>query len=220
MKKIRMLIAIGIVGLALGGCGGGGEQGSEPENGGSLPEEQASSQEIESNEVIMGGFTVEGPTGEIYVPTTIVEREAVENYVQSVRPIVEDTSRDLSEFVDPSVELQDRTLTLSVQAESIEEARAAAEDGLEALRLVVPPEGMEPIHEALVAAYVQGLAAYDNVIQAFDSGDVGTLANAVQENLPEIDQLNAGTRAILQELERVESVNPNDQVESRGAREQ
>jgi len=189
--------------LALAGCGAE-EQDSELENGPS-PEEQASAQEVESNEVDVGGFVIEGPTEEISIPEATVEREDLEDYVQSVQPIIEDSARNISRFIDPRVELQDQRLTLSVEAESIKEARAAAEDGLEALRQVEPPEGLEPVHELLIAAYVQAIAAYDNVIQAFESGDVDTLVDAVGENLPEIEQFTAATRAILQELDRVES---------------
>ncbi|MDQ4000051.1 MAG: hypothetical protein M3283_03380 [Actinomycetota bacterium] len=216
MKKITMLIAAGAFILVLANCTGGGEeQGSESEDGAASAEEQTSA-EVANNEVVVGGFAIEGPNGEISVPETTLEREAVEDYVQSVRPVTEDTARDLSQFIDPSVELQDGTLTLSVEQESIEEARVAAEDGLESLRQVEPPEGLEPVHETLIATYVQALAAYDNVIQAFDSGDVDALADAVQENLPEIEQLNAEARAILQELERAETVNPDAQAESQG----
>lgn len=205
MRRAGALIATILLTLALAGCGAGSEeQDSELENGPSS-EEQASAQEVESNEVDVGGFVIEGPTEEISIPETTVEREDLENYVQSVQPIIEDSARNISRFIDPRVELQDQRLTLSVEAESIEEARAAAEDGLEALRQVEPPEGLEPVHELLVAAYVQAIAAYDNVIQAFDSGDVDTLVDAVEENLPEIEQFTAETRAILQELDRTES---------------
>lgn len=203
MRRAGALIATILLALALAGCGAE-EQDSELENGPSS-EEQASAQEVESNEVDVGGFVIEGPTEEISIPETTVEREDLENYVQSVQPIIEDSARNISRFIDPRVELQDQRLTLSVEAESIEEARAAAEDGLEALRQVEPPEGLEPVHELLVAAYVQAIAAYDNVIQAFDSGDVDTLVDAVEENLPEIEQFTAETRAILQELDRTES---------------
>ncbi len=218
MKKAGTSILIIFLTLALAGCGGGGEeQGSEPENGGASPEEQASTQ-LASNEVVVGGFDMKSPTGrEISVPEVTAEREDVENYVQSVRPIIEDTAPDLSQVINPSAELQNETLTLSIEAESIEQARASVENGLQALRQVEPPESLEPIHELLVAAYAQALAAYDNIIEAFGSGDVGELAEAARENLPEIGQFVAQTRIILQELERAETAKSEEnQVESRG----
>lgn len=140
------------------------------------------------------------------MPETVAAREDVESYVRSVRPLVAQSALDLSRFVDPSAELQDGTLTLSIGVESIEEAREKADDGLVALRLVEPPEDLKPVHELLLAAYVQGVSAYDNVIDAFESGDLEVLADALQENLPEIEQLTAETRSILQELERARTV--------------
>lgn len=194
MKKITTLLTAGLLILALAGCGAANEeQGSEPEGDASA----------ESNEVAIGGFSIEGPAGrEISVPETTVERDDLESYVPSVQPIIENTALDLSRFVEPSVELQDQMLTVSVGVESLEEARATVQSGLEDLQEIEPPESLEPVHQLLIASYVQALAAYDNIIQAFESGDVDALADAVQDNLPEIEQFNAETRAITQELER------------------
>ncbi len=200
MKKITTLLTAGLLVLTLAGCGAANEeQGSEPEGDASA----------ESNEVALGGFSIEGPAGrEISIPATTVERDDLESYVPSVRPVVENTALDVSRFVDPSVELQDQTLTVSVGVESLEEARATVQSGLEDLQEIEPPESLEPVHELLVASYVQALAAYGDIIQAFESGDIDVLAEAVQDNLPEIEQFNAETRAIAQELER--AVNPDD----------
>ncbi len=200
MKKITTLLTAGLLVLTLAGCGAANEeQGSEPEGDASA----------ESNEVALGGFSIEGPAGrEISIPATTVERDDLESYVPSVRPVVENTVLDVSRFVDPSVELQDQTLTVSVGVESLEEARATVQSGLEDLQEIEPPESLEPVHELLVASYVQALAAYGDIIQAFESGDIDVLAEAVQDNLPEIEQFNAETRAIAQELER--AVNPDD----------
>jgi hypothetical protein len=209
MKRAGILVATILLALALAGCGASSEeQGSE---------EQTPAQEAEDNEVTIGGFSIEGPSGrEISVPETTAEREDVEEYVYSVRPIIEESAVDLSRFVDPSADLQNETLTVSFGVEALEEARATVEAGLEDLQQLDPPESLEPVHELLVAAYVQGLSAYDNVIDAFESGDLDVLRDAVQENLPEIEQLTVEARSILQELERAQTVNSDDQAESRG----
>lgn len=192
MNRIIVLLAAGFLVLTLAGCGA-----REEETATETDEAQA------AEEVVVGGFTVEGPEGrQISVPETAVDREAAEEYLGEVRPIVEGTARDISQVITPTTELQDQTLTLSIRVESIEEAQQAARDGLEELQQVQPPEDLEPVHEQLVNAYEQALPAYENIIEAFESTDIDTLTNAVQENLPEIEQLVAQSRAILQELER------------------
>ncbi len=213
MKKITTLLVTGLVSLTFAGCGGGEEeQGASPKNEGAPQEGQVS-----VGEVVVGGFAVEGPDGGVtLVPEVTTEREDVENYLQSVRPVIQDTARDFSQVIDPSANLQNQTLTLSVEVESIQQADTAVEEGLEALRQVQPPESLEPIHELLVAAYEQALPAYDNILESFGSGDVNNLTEAAREGLPEIGQFTTETRAILQELERAETVNPDEQAESRG----
>lgn len=206
MKNTKKIVALlAACTLALAGCGGAENVSSQGEQEG-----------VDGNEVVIGGFAVGGPNGEIPIPEVTVTREVVEDYVQRTRPILEDEPLYLSRYVNPDVDLQDETLTLSVEADSIEEGRAEVAENLEELRRLNPPEGMEPVNQLLVASHVQALAAYDNVIEAFESGDARTLADAVRENLPEIEQFAAETNAVFQELERVETVNPNDRIETRG----
>jgi predicted small secreted protein len=202
MKRTGAVISALLLALALAGCGG---QGIDEEGIGRddrVGERAAGDEE----EVVVGGFTVEGPDGrEISIPETTVNREMVEQYVEQVRPIIEDTARDVSTVIQPEAELEDQTLTLSIEVESIEEAQEAAREGLEELRQIQPPDDLENVHEQLVAAYETALPAYEDIIEAFDSNDIGVLTNAVQENLPQIEQLVAEARSILQELERAES---------------
>ena len=205
-KKIGALLVAGSLALALAGCADGSgldEEGGIGKDEGAGSAEQAAD---DADVVVVGGFATEGPDGrEIAVPEATVERQAVEEYVNQVRPIIEGTVRDLSGVIRPEARLEDRTLTLSIEVESIEEAQEAAREGLEELRQITPPEDLEPIHEQLVGAYEEALPAYEDIIRAFESDDVGTLTAAVQENLPEIEQLVAQARTILQELERAES---------------
>lgn len=209
MKKTSMLMMSILLALVLAGCGASesGSQRGEP-----APDQEG----LDDNELVIGGFAVQGPNGEIPIPEVTVTREVVENYVQRARPIIEDEPLYVSRYVDPEVELQDRTLTLSVEADSLEGARAEVAENLEELRRLTPPEGMEPVNQLLITSHIQALAAYDNVIEAFESGDAQTLAGAVRENLPEIEQFAAETNAVFQELERVETVDPNDRIETRG----
>lgn len=219
MKRASTLIATLLLALTLAGCGGE-EQGNVEEQAPAEEDateaagtEEASTEGAASDEVAVGGYVIEGPNGGISIPEIDVEREDVESYVRDVRPIVENSVRDLSRFMDPSASLENETLTLNVEAGSLEEARTAAQDGQEALRSLTPPEDLEPVHDLLLASYAQGIAAYGKIIQAFESGDAETLASAVRDNLPEIEQFTTETRAIVQELERTGAA-PDDRGES------
>ena len=206
MKRAVVFAIIAILfASALAGCGGGEEKAAQ--------EEEAPGDEA----VAVGGFAVVGPNGElISVPAVTTERSDVEVYLDTVRPVLEDTARDLSRQIDPSAELQNQTLTLSIEVESIEQADGAVEDGLEALRQAEPPDSLEPIHEVLVAAYEDVVPAYDSLLEAFDSGDVNELTEAARSSLPEIQQFNATGRAILQELDRAAGTDQDAPSQSRG----
>ena len=212
-KTIWAPLLAGLLALTLASCGDG--SGLDDEGGIGRDEGAGSGEQAagDDQEVVVGGFAIEGPDGrEISVPEATVSRNAVEEYVSEVRPIVEGTARDLSGVIRPEAQLEDQTLTLSIEVESIEQAQAAAREGLEELRQIDPPEDLAPVHERLVGAYEETLPAYEDIVAAFEGEDVATLTAAVQENLPEIEQLVAQARTILQELERAES--QDIQVES------
>ncbi len=193
MKRVGAVTMALLLASLLVGCAGEEDEGATQQ------------EEVESKEVEVGGFTVLGPTGEeISLPEVTAKPEDVENYLQRVRPIIRYSARDLSRFVDPNVTLQDQTLTISLEVESIQQADEAVEDGLGALRQVNPPEeGLGLLHEQLVAAYERALPAYDDMLEAFASEDVNRLVEEAREGLPEIELFNVTTRALLQELERV-----------------
>ena len=153
--------------------------------------------------VSVGGFSVEGPDGEeITVPQVTAEREEVQRYREQVEPVTEGTARDVSDLVQGDVRLEDGSLSLDVEVTSLEEARASVRDGLEQLREVNPPEDLEPVHRQLIEAYEQSLPAYDEIVEAADSGDPQRVSTAVRDNLPRIERLNETSEAILQDLER------------------
>jgi len=202
MKRLTtMLLSAGIFGLLiLAGCGPSEEAKENLKKAEDQPKEAA------GKEIIVGGFEVEGPQGrEIEVPEATGEREAVEEYLNEVRPIVEDTAQNLSRVVSPNARLENQTLILTIEVESVEQARQEAQEGLEQLRQIEPPEGLGSVHERLVNAYEDALPAYEGIIEAFDGEDVGALTETVQESLPEIEQAIAESRAILQELQRATS---------------
>lgn len=108
--RIAMLCLAGLLALALAGCSDGtglddeGNIGSEDgvvgaDSGESRLEEDGSDG---SEEVTVGGFSVQGPEGEeISVPEAEADPGDVAGYTESVRSIIDDTTRDFSSFVDP-----------------------------------------------------------------------------------------------------------------------
>ena len=201
MKKPGALVVVIPLVLTLAGCGGGGEEAEREE-----ADAPANDRAQAAEEVVVGGFTVEGPDGqEITVPEASVNQAAAEDYAESVRPIVEETAGGLSRAINPSAGLENQTLTLSIEIEAAEQAQAAVQKGLEDLRQIQPPEELEPIHERLMNAYEQAVPAYENIIQAFGSEDPDTLTAAARESLPEIERLIVEARMILRDLERAAS---------------
>ena len=207
MKKSSALVAVTTLALVLAGCGWGGEE-AEREGAG----EPANDGVQAGEEVVVGGFTIEGPNGkEIAVPEITVDQVTAEDYAESLRPIVEETAGGLSRAISPGAGLKNQTLTLSIQVEAAEQAQAAAQEGLEDLQQIQPPEELMPIHEQLVTAYEQALPAYESTIRAFGSEDADTLTAAMRESLPEIERLIVEGRTILRDLERAASQDVRDE---------
>jgi hypothetical protein len=216
--------------LVFAGCGGGGQdetassggagnsgadevsvnegEFNDEETAGEIPEKQpvkqdgAAPAEGEAQEV--GGFVVEGADGVelVRVPEVSVDQESAQRYLEEVRPILNESARDVSGAFTPRARLEDGQIRLEVQEDPVREAREAAQSGLERLQGIEVPEGLEPIQEQLVGSYERALGAYDNINDAFASGDVGRLDAAVRENLPRIEQLNDVGNSVVQDLER------------------
>lgn len=156
-----------------------------------------------SGEVSVGGFAVEGfDAPAVEVPEVQASPEDVMAYREQIEPIVSGSIRDVSEVVEPKARMENGNLELGVDVEPIEEARTAAQQGLEELQQVQPPESLAPVQQSLVESYERAIPAYENLIEAFQGGDVDQLNTAVTESLPEIEQAAAVQRDILQDLEQ------------------
>ncbi len=217
MFRNTLLVTMAAVFLAVAGCGAEQEQAQEEEA--AAPEDTATVETpvVEETTVVeetvegqttpevvsVGGFSVEHPDGgETTVPQVTVEREEVQRYQEQVRPVIEDTVRDVSDLVQADVGLENGNLSFDVEVASLEDARASVRDGLERLREIEPPEDLVPIHQRLIETYEEALPAYDEIIEAAESGDPQRMSAAVSENLPRIESFNAETRAILQDLQQ------------------
>lgn len=218
-KAIR--IATLAVLLAAVGCGADQEQAQQEEDGAgpkqttteerqTAPEDTQALEETTvmegttttSEVVSVGGFSVERPDGrEATVPEVTAEREEVQRYQQQIQPVIEDTVREVSDLVQTDVRLENGNLSLDVDIASLEEARASVREGLERLQEIDPPEDLEPVHQRLMEAYEQVLPAYNEIIEAAESGNPQRMSAAVSENLPRIESFNEETRAVLQDLE-------------------
>lgn len=222
MLRKAILIATLAVLLAAVGCGADQEQGQQ-EGDGAAPEQTTTEQTqtaaedtqaveettvMESTtttpeEVSVGGFSVERPDGgETTIPEVTTEREDVLRYQAQVRPIIEDTVRDVSDLVQADVSFKDGNLSFDVEVASLQEARKSARNGLKRLREINPPEDLEPIHQRLIRSYERVLPAYDEIIEAANSEDPRRMSAAARENLPRIESFNEETSAILQDLEQ------------------
>ena len=176
---------------------GGRDDGSRLEEGGS----------DDRGEVRIGGFTVQGPDDEeISIPEAELDAEDVEEYTGFVGPTLDESTRDFSSLVDTEAGLQGETTNLSLSAESVEEALETNQGALEELQNLDMAGGVGDIHDGLVDSRQRAVSAYNDINQAFINDESSDeVAEAVEENLPEIEYANAETRAILQELERAGS---------------
>ncbi|CAA9489269.1 MAG: hypothetical protein AVDCRST_MAG25-3268 [uncultured Rubrobacteraceae bacterium] len=184
-------------GLDEGSDGGGRDGESRLEEGG--PDD--------SGEVRIGGFTVQGPDDEeISIPEAELDAEDVEEYAGLVGPTLDESTQDFSSLVDTEAGLQGETTNLSLSAESVEEALETNQGALEELQNLDMAGGVGDIHDGLVDSRQRAVSAYNDINQAFVNDESSDeVAEAVEENLPEIEYANAETRAILQELERAGS---------------
>ncbi len=159
--------------------------------------------EAGDEQVSVGGFVIESQdTPETTVPEVTVSRSDAQEYLDQVQPIVEDSVQDVSSLAQPDVRIENGSLTLDLPLDRLESTRDDLRDGLDELRQIDSPPSLEPINEQLIEAYERTLPAYTEIIEAADSGDVGRISNAVQENLPRIERFNAEARAIIQDLEQ------------------
>ena len=213
-KKLGTVLVVLALSLALAGCSDG--TGLDDERGIGADEIASGSGESrfeeggssDSEEVQIGGFSIEGPNDEeLSIPEAEATPRDVAAYASSAGSILDDSVRDFSSLVDPEAGLQGDTANLGLNAESVEDALETNEEALEELQNLETPGDLGDVHEGFVDSRERTVLAYDNINQTFvnDAG-ADEVADAVKENLPEIEYSNAETRAILQELERAESI--------------
>lgn len=159
--------------------------------------------QLSGEDVTVGGVVVEDPGfPEFTVPEATVPQEAAGEYLGKVRPIIEGSTRDVSGLLGSEASVREGDLTLSVGADTLENARSDVQNGLDRLRGVQAPENLQPIDEQLISSYERGLSAYNSLLDAVESGESQRVTEAVQNSLPRIERFNAETAAIVQSLEQ------------------
>ncbi|MGH3090052.1 MAG: hypothetical protein ACRDSJ_22450 [Rubrobacteraceae bacterium] len=215
MDLKRTLLSVLLV-FALAACGDTeeGQEDTTAPDGEQTSEEQTMREEatmagadgdemVGEGEVAVGGFVVESPgVPEQSVPEVVTDPESVNEYLGQVRPVVDDTVRDITGLIDPEVRFEDGGVSLDLNATSLEEAEQSVQNGADRLREMDTPEELEPINDQLIEAYERAQPAYRDVAEAAQSGDPEQLDSVVNESLPQIQAFNAEVSGIIQDLEQ------------------
>ena len=207
-RKFWTALAVLVLAFAVAGCADGSGLDDEGGIGSGEDRLEEDGSRGGSEEVEIGGFSVQGPEDEeIEIPEAEADPGEVASYTESVRSILEDDPRGFSSLVEPDAGLEGDTVNLGLNAESVQDALETNQNASADLQDLETPGGLGDVHEGLVDSRERAIAAYDNINQAFvNDASADEVADAVEESLPEIEYSNAETYAILQELQRASSV--------------
>ncbi len=135
-------------------------------------------------------------------PPISADPAAVQQYLDQVRPILDNTARDVVRVADISVQVDGGNVSVGVDPNAIEQARQETQQGFDELKAIQTPPGLEQTHQRLVSAYEEALPAFDNLIQAVQSGDPVRIAESVRTDLPKIQRLLSEIEAVRQQLQQ------------------
>ena len=145
--------------------------------------------------------TQQGGGGDQPPPIT-ADREAVRQYWDQVRPILEGTARDVAGVANVDVQVDGGGVSVNVDPNAVEQARQEVQQGLDELKAIQPPPGLEETHQRLVGAYEEALPALVNFTEAVQSGDPIRIAESVRRDLPKIQRLLSEIEAVRQQLQQ------------------
>lgn len=227
-KNLKTLALATTAALFLASCGATEQEGSSTdssaqsgdsgsssgsstgtESSGMEGSEMSGMEETTGSEVTVGGFTVEAPGGgEVTVPEVAVRPEEAQAYLDEVRPVAEDSVRDISDLVEPEVSLENGNISLGLNVNSLDEARRSIEDGADQLREIQPPDGLEDVNERLIQVYEDAIPAYQDVVDAAESGDPQEITDVVQQSLSDIESFDTQVEAIVQDVQQAAEGQP------------
>ena len=143
-----------------------------------------------------------GGNGGDQPPPITADQEAVQQYWDQVRPILENTARDVARVANVDVQLDGGNVSVGIDPNAVEAARQETQQGLDELKAIQPPAGLEETHQRLVTAYEEAVPALDNFIAAVQSGDAVQIAQSVRNDLPKIQNLLSEIDAVRQQLQQ------------------
>ena len=145
------------------------------------------------------GVQIPGSQGD-QPPRITADRAAVQQYWDQVRPILDDTARDVAGVADVDVNFDGGNVSVGINPNAIQQAQRETRQGLDELKVIQPPDGLEETHRRLITAYEEALPALDNFIGAVQSGDAIRIADSVRNDLPKIQRLISEIDAVRQQL--------------------
>ena len=145
------------------------------------------------------GVQIPGSQGD-QPPRITADRAAVQEYWDQVRPILDDTARDVAGVADVDVNFDGGNVSVGIDPNAIQQAQRETRQGLDELKAIQPPDGLEETHRRLITAYEEALPALDNFIGAVQSGDAIRIADSVRNDLPKIQRLISEIDAVRQQL--------------------
>ncbi len=151
---------------------------------------------------IPGGGGGGGGGGGDRPPQITADREAVQQYWDQVRPILENTARDVARVANVDIQLDGGNVSVGIDPNAVEAARQETQQGFDELKAIKPPPGLEETHQRLVTAYEEAVPALNNFVAAVQSGDAIQIAQSVRNDLPKIQRLLSEIEAVRQQLQQ------------------
>lgn len=148
------------------------------------------------------GVQIPGSQGGDQPPRITADRAAVQQYWDQVRPILNDTARDVANVADVNVRFEDGNVSVGINPNAIQQAQQETRQGLEELKAIQPPAGLGETHRRLITSYEEALPALNNFVGAVQSGDAGRIADSVRNDLPKIRRFLNEIEAIRQQLQQ------------------
>ncbi|CAN5117761.1 hypothetical protein BH18ACT10_BH18ACT10_08540 [soil metagenome] len=135
-------------------------------------------------------------------PEIKADKAAVRQYWNQVRPILDDTARDVAKVADVNMKIKDGNVSVGINPNAVQQAQRETRQGLNQLKQIQPPKGLEQTHRRLIKAYSEAIPALNNFIAAVQSGNAGQIASSFRNDLPKIQNLLNEIQNVRQQLQQ------------------